>query len=184
LAQFAVAVEGHLARLSETIEALRQQLAEFDTVAEIKDKERNRKERLVRGYDKRARRLRVRETERILTDATQTRQREERQLHILAAAKALMQARVAQAELDALLDRLEELRREHRPELELVQQLGVALLHSWDRRLAELQADRELTAESIGAHEKDLEDLRESRVELTGRRARAESQRDQAQSAI
>ncbi|HEY5706185.1 MAG TPA: hypothetical protein VIS96_11490 [Terrimicrobiaceae bacterium] len=184
MTQLAASIEEHLVRLRSGIETLTTQVKECGNIAEGKDKERSRKERFARGYDKRARRLRVRETEYALTEAKRARAGHERRLRILTAAKGFTQARAAQAELNALLESLEELRREHRPELEGLRQLGSALVSSWERRLDNLQADRDLTGESIHEHEGSLDRLRAQRIELTERRTRAEQQRDQAQAAI
>ena len=184
MTQLAVSIGEHLVRLRASIETLTTQVKEGGNIAEGKDKERLRKERFARGYDKRARRLRVRETEHALAEAKQARAGHERKLRILTAAKGFTQARGAQAELNALLENLEELRREHRPELEGLRQLGSALVSSWERRLGNLQADRDLTGECIHEHEGSLDRLRAQRVEFTERRTRAEQQRDQAQAAI
>lgn len=184
LSQLAFSVDKHLASLDQSIERLRAEAAESANTADLKDKERQRKDRFARGYDRRARRLRAHETECALRDSIQTRLREERQLSILSAARALKQVRVTQAALDASLQRLEELRHEHRPEMETVRKLGSVLFQSWDRRSADLQADLDLTAESIVAYERDLEELRVQRIDQTERRTRAEAQRDQAQTAI
>jgi len=184
LAQLAVSVADHLAQLDLKIESLRAQSNEFGTTAESKERERVRKDRFVRGYDRRARRLKVRETELAWREAIGIRDREEQRVQILTAARALMHARATNAALEAALKRLQELRREHRPELEMVRQLGAALFQSWNRRIGDLQTDLELTAELIRTNERELDALGAQRVEQTERRTRAEEQRDYAQGAI
>lgn len=184
MTQLAASVEQHVEGLRQSVESLRKQALEIGHIADTKDKERGRKDRFARGYDRRARRLRVNETEYCLNEARKARATEERQLQILEAAKGLREMRVTEAVLAALVQRLEELRLEHRPDLDAVRHLGALLIQSWNRRLADLEADRELTEESIKTHEKELESLRLQRVQQTDRRARAETQRDQAQGAI
>jgi hypothetical protein len=184
LRQLATSVHEHLAILRQNIETLTKQVTEFANLSENKEKDRLRKDRFARGYDRRARRLRVHETGQALRQARETRASEERQLAVLGAAKALIEMQVAQAALKASLQRLEELRIEHRPELDSVKHLGAVLFQAWERRLADLQTDLELTGESVRAHEKGLDNLHSQRVHQTERRTRAETQRDQAQSAI
>ena len=184
LSQVCAAVAAHLASLAENEALLEKQVAEFKAAADQAEKGRTRFARYAGGYEKRAKRLRVLEAGNLLQSAREIHDREFEQLRILRAAAVLKQLTTIEAQLAARRQALDELRQEHRPALEALQHLGGELRAAWQRRLQELEANLSLTVEEVESAEGKLRSLRDSRVDLTGRKERADQQKNNAQAAI
>ncbi len=184
LRQVGNSMRAHTVTLKEEITSLNAQIEECDEAAGRIEKERSRKDRFSRGYEKKAKRLLVLETEKIRNEKIAVSNRTERALSILISGKAYQKKRISDAELQASLEALEAKRTAHRPELDRVQLLGAELRKSWEDRIQNLEADYELTEENGAKCAKALTDLYIKRTKLSVEQRSASSARDGAQVAI
>lgn len=183
-AALASAIRGFLRELDERETALAiKRDHSMNTLGELKTK-RDQHLRYARGYERLRRLFLIDETKVAWEAAREEESAAKRRKQLLDAAIAHRAWSYRQAELSACVKQLESLLRAHRPEWEHIREIGAQVKAAWEREVIALdRAQADAAAQKRSATD-GLRALHAARTESTAQHARAEGNRDTANSAL